>query len=555
MLIPSPVTARFGSYSQLAPQPMPPWRGAPSTDAIYGAKTNTQPIDEPKNPIAANLIKNFGFADWYDRIHVTPRSIDLGSIVSTQTRTIVVWNAYAEQKTLTSITSPNAAGLTLTQPGGVPLLYNALQQVTYTLQATLDGEANLEATYTFSFGAEALDVEVFGSRITPWVWRPDWSQPMVERLQWETEVLTAYDGSEQRIRLREFPRRTFEFGFAAEGKLRRRLETSIYGWGARSWALPVWPDGERLTSTATSGASSITVTTTNRDYRVGGLVMLLADDGAYEVHEILSLAAGSLTIKSVLASTWTTGSCTVYPVRLAKLPDAHGFARFTHDAVYGIARMEATDNSAWTAATETTTHLGYPVLTERPNWVEDIGIEYERKVQTLDFGTGRRRYVDQSGVPNILQTHRWMLESKARIAAYRAWLYARAGRLNAIWVPTWTDDLIVASTVASAATTIDIEAIDYTKRISSSIHRKDIRIELTNGTVYYRRITGSQEISATIERISINSSLGVDVPAANFKTISFISLCRLDSDGVELAYFTGDIAEAANTMRAAGHGI
>lgn len=553
-LFPGPQIARFGAWSVTSPQPLPPWKGNLPTVPRFAPATNTQPIDELDEPRSGQVIQAFGFGHWYERAHLFPRQIALGNLVSTQTRQIKVWNAYTTAKTLDSVLGANTTGLTLSEPGATPLQYAPLQERDYVLQISTEGAADVDASYAFAFGAEVLTLEVTGSRVIAWTFRPNWSEPVVERLQWATDVLTSYDGTEQRIRLRQYPRRTFEFAFAVDGAQRRKMETALYGWGARAWALPVWHDGQALTSTALAGAQSLTIDTTNRDYRVGGLLMLLAEDGTSEVHEIEGIAGSTVTIPGALAQTWPAGYGQVFPARLARLPESLAFSRFTYDMAYGRARFETTDASDWTPAVAATTYLGYPVMTEPPNWVEDVGVEFQRKLQTLDYG-GARRYLDESGVPSILQTHRWMMSTKAELAAYRAWLYARAGRLNAVWVPTWSDDIQVAATVGAQATAIDIEDMGYASQIDAGIHRRDIRVEMNDGTIYYRRISGGEKVGIGVERIAINTAFGITYQAGDFKKISFMSLCRLDSDGAEIAYFTGEAAEAANTMRAAGHAV
>ena len=46
---------------------------------------------------------------------------------------------------------------------------------------------------------------------------------------------------------------------------------------------------------------------------------------------------------------------------------------------------------------------------------------------------------------------------------------------------------------------------------------RDIRIELTNGNVYYRRIVASTVLSGTVERLTLDSVLGVSVTDLPFK--------------------------------------
>jgi len=552
----SPVIAKSG-IEITAPHELAPWGGWLASEQISGAKNDTQPIDEPANSKAGLIGDMFGFADWYDRIHVSPLAIDVGSVVSLQETVITVWNAYVTSKTLQSILASNAEGISLIQPGTPPLVYPPLKQNFYTVRVSTDGPATIDAAYAFNFqDSETLITTIVGSRITPWLWRPDWANPMLERLEWLTDTKTAYDGTEQRIQLREYPRRAFEFSILVSGRARRLLDSAIYGWGAREWALPVWPDGTLLESSLSVGATSIPVDTANRDYHTGGLVMLLSEnDLTYEVAEIDTVSASSISLARPLTLAWPAGDTIVYPVRAARLKSRHGFKRFDFDSLYGTVQMEVNDSNAWPEESGGTTYRGYPVLGEKPNWIEDIDQEFIRKLAELDFATGDRAYRDESDAPEIIQSHRWLIDGRAALGAFRSWLYSRAGKFGAIWVPTWSDDIKIVATVGPTATQIDIENIDYTKRIAAGVARNDLRIEMIDGSIYFARIIGAAEVSTAIERLTIEAAIGVEIVPANVRVVSYLALMRLDSDGVELAWFTGDIAECAHPMRAIKHDV
>src|SRR5262245_35910093 len=123
-----------------------------------------------------------------------------------------------------------------------------------------------------------MELEIGGSRIVPWNWQPDWSMGMLERLQWYTDVLQAARGEEQRRSLRIEPRQFLEFSCMASGTDRRVMESALWNWGGRAWAVPLWFDGQELASTLAIGATSIPLSSAQRGYQVGGLVMLTNGD-------------------------------------------------------------------------------------------------------------------------------------------------------------------------------------------------------------------------------------------------------------------------------------
>lgn len=392
----------------------------------------------------------------------------------------------------------------------------------------------------------AFDFPFNGVQVMPWLFQPDGE--VLERLEWLTDVQLAFEASEQRSRLREYPRRGFEFGTTLEGRERQTAENILFNWQAQPFMVPVWMDGERLTASVAPAATSVPADTATRDYAAGNLVALWASPFSYEIAEIQAVNANSLDLVDPLVSGWPAWTTVMLPLRMARMPDAQSLSRFTGAAALGRLRFDCVDLSAGVAATETS-YRGTPVLTSPPNWTEDVTQEYQRKLMQFDPRVGQRFWDEEGSGAILLQSHRWLLDGRAQIHAFRQWLYARKGRLTAFWLPSWACDLTVSVAIASADTTIDVEHCGYTHNVAQGIARRDVRILLTDGTVFYRRVTGSVEVDADTERLTIDSALGQDVAVADVAAVSWMAPVRLDADTAEINWWTWQHAEAALMTR------
>lgn len=382
--------------------------------------------------------------------------------------------------------------------------------------------------------------------VTPWLHRPD--GPVLERLEWLTDVVPSYGGREQRIALRSGPRRSIEFAIALTDAERRIAEARLHQWQAQPWALPIWMDAQALAAPVSIGATSVSVPTDYRDFSAGGLLMLASPGGAFEALTIASVSSGSVALSEATTMAWPAGT-EVMPARMARMPDEIQLRRFTGSVSYGVARFEVIGPAAWPADAGGAIYRGHQVLTQPPNWVEDPEQVFSRRVARIDSGVGLP-YVDEESTGAILrQSHRWLLDGRAQIDAHRRWLYARQGRLVACWVPTFASDMVLAASVGSGATTIDVEACGYTAHLAQGIGRRDIRILLGSGAAYHRRITGSSVISAAVERLTIDTALGAAVAPSDVALISFMDLMRHDSDAVEISWWRSDVAEASLVLR------
>lgn len=516
-----------------------------------GVLTETLPIDVQSGARTGHFSHDFAFLDYYNRIHYSALLIDLGNVISEQTRELRVFNAYFVPQTLDTITDDGSAeGITLTEPGARPLVYGPLSEKTYEFAISTTGPPNVDTTYTFTFNSfAAVDIRLIGTRIIAWTFQADWSREIREMLTWYTGVEVAYDGSEQRYGLRTYPRQGYEFSFVVAGRDRRECENSIYGWGGRVWALPLWADGVRLEAAISGGVTNIAADTVGRQFRAGGLAILLTPERVFEVVEIETVNAASIDLTRPLGNDWAAASA-LYPAISARLGDQSSISRFTGDVGYGVALFTGVDPAPYEAATEAADYLGFPVMPYSPEWSADPQHEYSRKMAILDAQTGPRAYDDESGIPSQSPTYRWICSSRAQIHDLRKFFYARKGRLKAIWVPTWVEDVKVVETIGAASTNIDIEYIGYDQLTGADDSgRRDLRIETVAGVVYYRRVTGSSVIDDDTERLSILTALGAEITAANVRRVSFMSLMRLESDQVEFTYWTGDSMESANAMR------
>lgn len=517
---------------------------AESTLSTVGSYTDQNPLDlNTVAQIGTRAGDQFGWLDWYDRIHIQYTLLDLGNLLSTQVVTIEVFSTYFEDRTLTDVVGVNDSGLTLTPPSAYPMTFLPWDSELFSLQISTSGPPTIDATYTFDFDVIDLELRVIGTRIVVWSFHPDWQRPILERLEWMTSVARAYDGSEQRMKLRTTgPRWEFEFSFNLHGNAEATLlENYLYDWQSRVWAMPVFTDGTTLTAAASG--TNVPCDTTTRDFHAGGLALLSSADGhTYESFEIQSVADGVLTAVLPITGTWPAGSG-IFPLRNARLTARMPLQRLTAAGLEGVASFRCVEPIVRTAATETT-YRGYPVMTERPNWREGLPYEYTRAQDEFDNRTHAEPVVDDGAGSIPIQSWLWSAFDRTEIETLRRFLFARMGRWKAIWLPTFTNDLRLAAGLTSAQVNMDVEWCGLTAFVQEGAHRRDVRIELKDGTVFYRRVSGFVQVDADTERMTLASALGQAVDPDDVAMISWLMLARLDQDAVEITWYTPGAAEA-----------
>lgn len=538
----------YAWFNQHNPSPM--LRRAPSS--LQAAMTRHLPVtNEAKRAIVGQPLRHFG-DDYYNTIHVSANLLELGNVVTTQTIPVYVWNAYLEPKNLSAITG-QVEGLALTGQPEPPLEYPGNGSREYLLSVETYGAPVIDNTLNWVFDDVAVEpvsvpLLVTGRRIIAWSWAPDWSDGMTERLSWLTDILQSESMVEQRRALRTTPRREFEISGYAEGRERQLLDIALFGWSQRTWAIPIWPDIQWLSTPVTLGSLRIDCQTADLDFTVGSLAMLRGESAFdYEVVEVAAIDATGLTLARATQSGWPSGT-RLYPARTAQLVEQPSLKRLTDRLVQMDVRFLITEPCDWPKGLPTTLYRNRPVLEARPDESEELSSSCQRNLLTLDSSMALPAVLDTAGLAMPVQGHRWLELGRSARSSYRKLLYALIGRVGELWVPTHADDLTLAAQITEGGTTLEVENIGYARFGLQRTGRKDIRIELYDGTVFHRRITDSTEVSGTLERLEINAALGRLVTPTQIARISWMTLCRLDSDSVEIDHMTDSEGVAASSL-------
>lgn len=368
-----------------------------------------------------------------------------------------------------------------------------------------------------------------------WPVPPDWDAGVREQLEWLTDVIEARTGAKQKRELRLGPRRQFTFEVIANDQARRVLDMILADHGSDYWLLPIWHDVQLLPA-LDAGVDTIPCKTEGFELVADSLVVVWASVNNWWLAAIEDVGEDYITTGLPTDRAWPAGS-RLYPVRLARLDRQPEEAAWTDTAGTRSVVMQIEEPSDWPAVLPATMYQGWPVLDMRPDTGDDLKSSFARMTNVIDEDTGAITIVDRPGRAFREQSLRYLLGSRAELAAMRSLLYGLRGRAGHVWVPSWAQDLLIVAPVTAVATTITIEWAGYSLFGRAQPGRRDIRIELTDGTVLYRRITAAVAAGAN-ETLTIDSALGRAVQPHQVLIVSFMALSELASDRVELLHET-----------------
>lgn len=199
-----------------------------------------------------------------------------------------------------------------------------------------------------------------------------------------------------------------------------------------------------------------------------------------------------------------------------------------------------------------TTYQGYDVLEINYNRIGRIEERVRRKFVLLDSVTGNRQSDEQGIAPSPVRPFSWLAFGRAEMAELRDFLDARKGRAVPFWLPSYQWDLSLYQDLDNLDTSAIISWVRYTSEMFSTSHggRRHVALwDLGVGSFEYYEITAASDPGDGVTEALTLSPAAVRDYMASRTVISFLKLCRLDEDAVEIRYPSGDVAEATIQVR------
>lgn len=484
--------------------------------------------------------------DWFQKVHILPRvPVALGPILNDVSVPVDVFNAFRSAITYTAFANTIGAGVSPlpdfpSPPQVLPAFASflgpasvRLAPVRPDLVVSKEGAPLFDGLVSFVFGAVAASLRLSGSRVSlfPFFYEADFT----ERLTFTSEPLEALDGTEQVLSLAGYPVQSFDLTFVADGDDRARIQTYLFGGQPRLVGLPVWTDEVAPTAAASIGALSVaTTSTTDADFRVGGLAVLYDSFGTFDVVVLSAVGPSLLSFATTpLLNNYTTAA-RIAPVRLGFFAAQITAQRFITSTEEIRASFRVFDN--WTGAPTGSlvgwsTHNGR-VLLDDCNVTESsgIGTELTQRITVIDSGLGRVEQVSDWPTNRRTLPKTFAMRGRAAVAKVKRLLRALRGPQVSFYLPTFADDIRPVADAIATAFTLDIAAQGYARFAANREPKARVRVTFTDGTSLFRVVQSSAEVSSTVERLTFDATWPVTRTVAEFARIEFVEHVRFAGD-------------------------
>ncbi|MEE8551594.1 MAG: hypothetical protein V3T08_10115 [Gemmatimonadota bacterium] len=534
----------------------PPYAGAPpALGAIPAASPTIFATNVPKPPgpaigtssslgVLSGVICGGFEEQLYDRIHLIPGSFLLGNVLSEESRDFEVWNAFRRvSQTLAVINQIGTVGLTLVEPSSPPLVFPPLASFDYSIIIGTDGPAAIDASYEFDFTIQAPTLLVTGTRVVTFAHCPQ--RPIREGLEFKTNILEAYGGGEQRIRVRKLPRQQFEYRYLLADQFERAFAlNAIAGFHGRPFAIPVFIFLRSLLADAAINDTVIQVDTTNADFRDSTatdprLIILWRDFNDFEIAQVAQggIAPGSITLERPLDKAHDAVDTIVMPVQIMLGRDPAEFGRSPTNVTtlaIGWLSEEVADLGDLSSLP---THDGLPVLADLNFMGRTLDEKVTRKYTLFDSGSGSFEAILGRAISELGTVKGFEAKGAADTFTLRKVLYGLNGKQTTFFLPSFRDDFNLITTIGAADLNIEVSPSDYVRFLDTQDPWGDIMIQLKDGTQFFRNVTSAVEaVGPPREILTIDASLGQVVTADDVNFICYLHRARFNSDKIELEH-------------------
>jgi len=477
-----------------------------------------------------------GDETWFENVFAFPRRIDAGLVLVTQVFQLDLYNAYRlVPRVFTSFVNNVGGGIVITNLPALPFTLQEQRSLALTLNVLADGPPRIAGTLDFAFDDGTVMIVLTGDRAILLIVEP--VVPVVEILEFLTDVVLKRDGKEQRISLRANPRQSFDLVYEIEGFDRGFLETRLFGGQDRSFGIPVWHEPSLLTIAIQIGNTVATVDSTAfADFRVDDLAIAFVDTDNFEVLDVQSLTATTITFTSAFTRAFPVGT-RVMPIRNVRLSPTTRGEKFPRKLQRTRLLAEVLDNPVGLASTAAFPSFSGKVLLDDGNRIESsLGESFERRIQEVDSETGLFETTSYETASRRGSIKTFFTRTRQRLWEVRQLLHALRGRAVSFYLPTFFDEFVLTQPITSGSATLVFRNVGFADFVGVKLPRNALRVVLRDGTKIARTILTATEIDSLTEQVTVDAAWGVNAAIADVDYVDFVEKVRIDSDEVRITH-------------------
>ena len=401
---------------------------------------------------------------------------------------------------------------------------------------------------------------------------------ITEKIEYLTDIITAYDGHEQRLKLRQKPRYSYSYDYDAMDKYQAQwLRGQTRMRQSDLWYIPMWHSPAYLSEDFIEHGKALYIDDKYMyNFRDCEYIEIFFEDDFKQqsniVRTVHSYQPGVIRLKGKIDVPLYTENTFIYPLRQCSTTAQDGLKYIYSNGTAETLNFEVVSkeskitipyNSIYNYQTDADyfndfglpeQFLGKEVFLEHPQWVGDDSqnLTVSKNIQRMDNNTGTFVFDLRTTNSYDIHTTTILLDSQSRINNIKRFFERVCGRYKSFYMPTWVNDFQVDR---------DLQAQDnfmYTnfnilyKYYISNGRPKNIVIFTKNFQSYIREIASYsyEKIGDdTYGKLILSDKLGISIPKEEILMVCYLNLVRLDSDELVINYESNVVANTTLVTR------
>lgn len=483
------------------------------------------------------------YEQFYDKYHIEDIVenefiilLDLGKIIQEIEYDVNIWNMhYDTEETYASIDVSGNSGVSVTDNNSTTDIIS-LESGNFTIEIDEEGKFLINNTIEWQFGDSddpILTLTGYRGEIFPYM--PE--SNINETLQFGTDIIESYNGTEQRIATRFSPDKSYSYKYYFTTSEYDTLEHLFLQQQTKLYIpLWVWSTRSSVDLPQVGDTKNILCDTIGRGMVAGDNILIWDSASNNEVVTIDAISDTDIDFVETLTGTYTKPYVIPIKQTIISAPKKtmfplhkKGFYEFT----YRIVEPKQIDTYS------PTNRLNYIPLIYDCNFF-DSNTQSNAILngnQIIDFNTGKLSVKPFWTVPKEVKSFGWYKNTYATIYKLYELLHYLRGRQKIMYMPSFQADFILSEDlVINYRGRNTFSAVDNNNRDIFNSGRRNAFVIFYNSTRYVSEITAIKLIEEGVERISFDPEFvsvgGVTIPAGT--PVSWLIPYRLESDTITL---------------------
>lgn len=368
--------------------------------------------------------------------------------------------------------------------------------------------------------------------------------PVVETWEWQSDIISSWDGTEQRISIRDQPRRTVEYSILLADDVERNREyRRWFQFLSGTVIVPYYQYHTKITQNSVVGATKIFFSRDKTDFRDNDFAVVFrpSTEKAFLVALTTIDVDGGNTVSLSNAINIGDIVAPAFSSQMAnntgpKMGTVAGRISFNLQAI--LDRGTSFDRPSSTAVINT--FDGLNVLDKRPLARQDADELFNirpTEFDNLSGRIGRRTSLLHAIIAGGRQFTIARKTNSTEMDYWRDFITAARGMREPFLFPTWREDLFLDTNPNPGDPQILIQGTDYETLYFPHDTFKRIQIQNPTGSIEFRKITVTTPQPGLTTLLTLDTPVTNDSSWGNGFTIGFLNRVRFVTDTIRLNHF------------------